>query len=87
MRSLKFTVAPKSNSTQLTCDLKTFADKLRLTECFDDHNVMPIDQKDESLVRGKSNFLQGIEIRNLKHILLSQITNITNGKYNKKNNL
>ena len=31
-----------SNSIPLTCDLKTFAHKLTLTEYFDDH-VTPID--------------------------------------------
>ena len=50
LRGLKFTPTPQSNSIQLTCDLKTFAHKLRLTEYFDDHNVTPTDQKNESLV-------------------------------------
>ena len=45
LRGLKFTIAPQSNSIQLTCDLKTFAHKLRLTEYFDDHNATPIDQE------------------------------------------
>ena len=56
LRGLKFTATPQSNSIQLACDLKTFAHNLRLTEYFDDHNVMPIDQKNESLVQGKSMF-------------------------------
>ena len=56
LRGLKFTPTPQSNSIQLTCDLKTFARKLRLTEYFDDHNVTPIDQKNESLVKSKSMF-------------------------------
>ena len=43
LRVLKFTPTPQSNSIQLTCDLKTFAHKLRLTEYFDDHNVTPMD--------------------------------------------
>ena len=55
-RGLKFTPITQSNSIQLTCDLKTFAHKLRLTEYFDDHNVMPTNQKNESLVKGKSIF-------------------------------
>ena len=46
LRDLKFTTIPKSNSIQLTCDLKTF----------DDQNVMPSDQKNEFLVKDKSNF-------------------------------
>ena len=53
---LLFTPIPQSNSIQLTCDLKIFEDKLRLTEYFYDHNVMPIEQKNESLVKGKSIF-------------------------------
>ena len=32
LRGLKFTPTPQSNSIQLTCDLKIFAHKLRLTE-------------------------------------------------------
>ena len=51
---MKFTPTPQNNSIQLTCDLKTFAHKFRLTEYFDDHNVRTIDQKNESLVQGKS---------------------------------
>ena len=46
LRDLKFTAIPKSNSIQLTCDLKTF----------DDQNVMSSDPKNEFLVKGKSNF-------------------------------
>ena len=56
LKSLKFTPTPKNNSSQLTCDLKTFTRKLRPTECFDDNNITPIDQKHESLVKGKPNF-------------------------------
>ena len=56
LRGFKFTPTPQSNSIQLTCDLKTFAHKLRLTEYFDDHSVTPTDQKNESLVKGKSVF-------------------------------
>ena len=40
LRFLKFIATPKSKSIQLT-----FAQKLRLMEYFDDHNVTPIDQK------------------------------------------
>ena len=46
LRDLKFTTIPKSNSIQLTCDLKTF----------DDQNVMSSDPKNQFLVKGKSNF-------------------------------
>ena len=53
---LKCTPKLKCNNIQLTCDLKTSKPKLRLTEYFDDHNVTPIDQKNESLSKGKSNF-------------------------------
>ena len=56
LRGLKFTPAPQSNSIQLACDLKTFAHKLRLTEYLGDHNVTPIDQKNKSLLKGKSIF-------------------------------
>ena len=50
LRRLKFTPTPKSNSIQLTCDLKGIALKLRLIEYFDHYNFTPIDQKNESLV-------------------------------------
>ena len=53
---LKFTPTSQNNSIPLTCDLKTFAHKLRLTEYFDNHNVTLMDQKNESLVQGKSIF-------------------------------
>ena len=43
LRDLKFIPTPQNKSIQLTCDLKTFAHELRLTENFDDHNVTPID--------------------------------------------
>ena len=56
LRGLKFTPTPKSNNIQLRCDLKTFGQKLRLTDFFDNHNVTSVDQKHESLVKGKSNF-------------------------------
>ena len=45
LRGLKFTPALQSNCIQLTCDVKTFAHKLRLTKYFDDHNATPIDQE------------------------------------------
>ena len=44
------------NTSKLTSDRKAFTHKLRLTEHFDDQNVAPIDQKNESLVKGKSMF-------------------------------
>ena len=53
LRDLKFTSTPKHSSIKLTCDLKTFAHRLRLTEYFDDHNVTSIDQQNDSLVKGK----------------------------------
>ena len=40
-RISKFIPTPKNNSIQLTCDLQTFANKLGLTEYFEDHNVTP----------------------------------------------
>ena len=43
LRDLKFIPTPQNKGIQLTCDLKTFAHELRLTENFDDHNVTPID--------------------------------------------
>ena len=88
LRGLKYTPTPQSNSIQLTCDLKTFAHKLRLTEYFDDHNVMPIDQKNESLVQGKSMFYPPRN-RNKEletHISFIHNIDIANEKSNKKSN-
>ena len=48
LRGLKFIPTPQSNTIQLTCDLKTFAHKLRLTEYFDGHNVTSIAQLSEA---------------------------------------
>ena len=88
LRGLKFTPTPQSNSIQLTCDLKTFAHKLRLTEYFDDHNVTTIDQKNESLVQGKSMFYPPRN-RNKEletHISFINNIDIANEKSNKKSN-
>ena len=88
LRGLKFTPTPESNSIQLTCDLKTFAHKLRLTEYFDDHHVMTIDQKNESLVQGKSMF-NPPRNRNKEletHISFINNIDIANEKSNKKSN-
>ena len=88
LRGLKFTPTPQSNSIQLTCDLKTFAHKLRLTEYFDDHNVTTIDQKNESLVQGKSMFYP-LRNRNKEletHISFINNIDIANEKSNKKSN-
>ena len=85
---MKFTLPPQSNSIQLTCDLKTFPHKLRVTEYFDDHKVMPIDQKNESLVKGKS-VIYSSRNRNKKletHISFVNNLDITNEKSNKKSN-
>ena len=88
LRVLKFTPTPQSNSIQLTCDLKTFAHKLKLTEYFDNHNVTPIDQKNESLVKGKPIFYPPRN-RNKEletHISFTNNINIMNEKSNKKSN-
>ena len=88
LRGLKLTPTPQSNSIQLTCDLKTFAHKLRLTEYFDDHNVTTIDQKNESLVQGKSMFYPPRN-RNKEletHISFINNIDIANEKSNKKSN-
>ena len=85
---MKFTPTPQSNSIQLTCDLKTFAHKLRLTAYFDDHNVTTIDQKNESLVQGKSIFYPPSN-RNKEletHISFINNIDIANEKSNKKSN-
>ena len=78
LRGLKFTPTSKSSSIQLTCDLKTF----------DDQNVMPIDQKNESLLQGKSNLYSPRNSNNKLEIRISFINNIdiTNEKSNKKSN-
>ena len=88
LRGLKFTPTPQSNSIQLTCDLKTFAHKLRLTKYFDDHNVTPIDQENEPLVKCKSNFYPPRN-RNKEletHISFINNIDIANEKSNKKSN-
>ena len=88
LRGLRFTPTPQSNSIQLTCDLKTFAHKLRLTEYFDNHNVMTIEQKNESLVQGKSMF-DPARNRNKEletHISFINNIDIANEKSNKKGN-
>ena len=84
---MKFTPTPQSNSIQLTCDLKTLAHKLSLTEYFDDHNVTTIDQKNESLVQGKSMFYPPRN-RNKEletHISFINNIDIANEKSNKSN--
>ena len=53
---LKFIPTPKSKSIQLTCHPKAFANKPRQTEYFDDHNLTLVNQTNESLVQGNSNF-------------------------------
>ena len=88
LRGLKFTPTYQSNSIQLKCDLKTSVHKLRLTQYFDDHNVTPIDQKNESLVKGKSMFYPAWN-RNKEletHISFTNNKDIANEKSNKKNN-
>ena len=88
LRASKFTPTLQSNSIQLTCDLKTFAHKLRLTEYFDDHNVTTSDQKNESLVQGKSMFYPPRN-RNKEletHISVINNIDIANEKSNKKSN-
>ena len=65
-----------------------FVHKLRLTEYFDDHNLTPIDQKIESLVKVKSNFFPPRN-RNKEldtHISFINNIDITNKKSNKKSN-
>ena len=81
-------------SKKLTCNLKTFTHKHRLTEYFDDYNVMPIAkkqkkrkkerQKKESLVKFKSKFhLQTNENKELEtHISIINNIDITNEKSN-----
>ena len=81
-------------SKKLTCNLKTFTRKHRLTEYFDDYNVMPIAkkqkkkkkerQKKESLVKFKSKFyLQTNENKELEtHISIINNIDITNEKSN-----
>ena len=79
---MKFVPIPQSNSIQLTCNLKTFTHKHRLTEYFDDYNVMPIAKKKkkkkkkerkkkESLLKCKSKlYLQpneNMELENKQH--------------------
>ena len=79
---MKFVPIPQSNSIQLTCNLKTFTRKHRLTEYFDDYNVMPIAKKKkkkkkkerkkkESLLKCKSKlYLQpneNMELENKQH--------------------
>ena len=78
LRGLKFTPTSQSSSIQLTCDLKTF----------DDQYVMPIDQKNESLLQGKSNLYSPRNSNNKFEIRISFINNIdiTNEKSNKKSN-
>ena len=88
LRRLKFTPTPQSNSIQLTCDLKTFARKLRLTEYFDYHNVTPTGLKNESLVKGKSMFFPPRN-RNKEletHISFINDIDIANEKSNKESN-
>ena len=88
LKRLKLTPTLQSNSVQLTCDLKTFAHKLRLTEYFDCHNVRPTGLKNESLVKGKSIFFpprnrnKELEI----HISFINDIDIANEKSNKENN-
>ena len=82
LRGLKFTPTPQSNSIQLTFDLKTFAHKLRLTKYFDNHNVPPIDQKNESLVKGKSIFYSPRNRNKELETYISFINNIINEKSN-----
>ena len=88
LRGLKFTPTPKSNSIQFTCDLQTFAHKLRLREYFGDHNFTPIYQKNESLVKGKSNFYLPRNRNKEFESYISFINNIdtTNEKSNRKSN-
>ena len=80
---MKFVPIPQSNSIQLTCNLKTFTHKHRLTQYFDDYNVMPIAKKKtkkqkkkerkkkESLVKCKSKLYfqpnENMELENKQH--------------------
>ena len=88
LRGLKFTPTPESNGIQLTCDLKIFAHKLRLTDYFDDHNVAPINQKNKSLVKGKSMFYppRNRDKELATHISFVNNIDIRNEKSNKKCN-
>ena len=64
-----------------------FVHKIRLTEYFDDHNVTPIDQKIESVVKVKSNFFPPRNRTELEtHISLINNIDIANKKSNKKSN-
>ena len=68
--------------------MRPFVHKIRLTKYFDDHNVTPIDQKIESLVKVKSNFFPPRN-RNKEldtHISLINNIDIANKKSNKKSN-
>ena len=86
LRGLKFTPTPQSDSIQLTCHLKTFPQKLKLTEYFDDHKVTSIDQKNEPLVKGKSIFFPLRNINKELETYISFLNNIdiTNEKSNTK---
>ena len=66
----------------------TFANKLRLTEYFHDYQVKLIDQKNESLLKGKSNFYHPRKTSKELETYVSFINNIdiTNEKSNKKSN-
>ena len=85
---MKFTLLPQSSSIQLKCDLKTFAHKLRLTEYFGYHKVSLIDQKNESLVKGKLVFYlprnRNTEMET--HISVINNIDITSKEPNKKCN-
>ena len=82
---LKLIPTPKSKSIQLTCDPKAFANKPRQTEYFDDHNLTLVNQTNESLVQGNSNFYPPRN-RNKEletHIRFMYNIDITNEKSNK----
>ena len=85
---MKLTPTLQSNSVQLTCDLKTFAHKLRLTEYFDCHNVTPTGLENESLIKGKSIFFpprnRNEELET--HISFINDIDIANEKSNKESN-
>ena len=88
LRDLKLTPTPENSSIQLTCHHKIFAHKLRLIEYFDHYNVAPDDQKDESLVKVKSDFHLPRK-RNKEseaHITLISNINVPNKKSYKKIN-
>ena len=51
-KGLKFTPVPRTNTTELKADVKTFCHKLRLKEFFTDKPIT----EDPSLVKPKSNF-------------------------------